>query len=363
MLHVRSLPETLRVHGLQGSEAAGAEESPTKENFVTLPANFPLHAGHAREQAILAEIAPGGSASWAWSPITSQAKGHTAIFQILTDGIKIGGVRMSGSANFAQAVADKLGALLQTPKINDLAWQQASVRIQPANLYPPDDSTTQLVHESAVIDKMKGNRTGLTASVGKPWVLSNKMSLARATLYGWQLSSPLPGVPSYKGVTPGLPVVQPLSTAHVPTYEDYSSLLQLVHRRCVIDGKPADLAQVLRDPELAWLASHDGVCPIRQPGVPVQPPFEMQSLPSSAPSSLVATATGGFFRVIRPTSGRSVLVCPSRPDIDDSPKTHVVDIALQFGSLPLASLLGAWIATKAGNPVFMGRWSMTNKGA
>ena len=54
--------------------------------------------------------APGGSASWTWSPITSQAKGHTAIFQILTDGIKIGGVRMSGSANFAQAVADKLGA-------------------------------------------------------------------------------------------------------------------------------------------------------------------------------------------------------------------------------------------------------------
>jgi hypothetical protein len=312
---------------------------------MSLPPGFPATAGRAREAAILAAIAPGGAASWTWSPVRSQARGHTAIFQVLTDGIKIGGVRMSGTAAFQQTIADKLGALLQTPRMSDLVWQQAQARIQPQTM-APSSTTAALVQQSALIDRaiarLGPGHEGLVSPTGKPWVISNKMTKDHATLYGWQLSAPIPDVPSYRSsVTPGILVVQPLSNAHAPNYEDYSSLVNLMHRVCVVDGKPADTAATLADPELAWLVSHDGPCPARQPGVPVSPPFE--PLPFSQAPLLVATSSGDSMS--RP---RSILVCPNRPDKNDDPRDHVVDTILQFTSLPLSGMLGAWIASKTG---------------
>lgn len=246
---------------------------------MTLPALFPAQDGLARNAAILASIVA-GQASWSWSPITSTANGHTATFAVLTDGLKLGGVRLSGSAGLCQTVADLLGALLQTPRLNDLAWLQADVQIPPATMWPNGTDTASMVKESALIDAAVAGRSGLVAPTGKPWALGKAMTVSRSLLYGWQSAKPIPGVPLYASpATPGVKVIQPLSNAHEVSYGDYSSLVNLVARPCLVDGVPHDLVDVLSDPELAPLASHEGVIPTRQPGVPVTP-----ALPTSGAS-------------------------------------------------------------------------------
>jgi hypothetical protein len=328
---------------------------------VNLPPSFPPQPGVAREKAILAALLPGGRASWSWSPIVIHGKDRTIVLQVLADGIKIDGVRMSGSATLAQQVADRLGALLHTPRINDLAWQYGS-RIQPQIVWPTSASIAALVKGSALIDaaiqdlkavKPTGGPIGLVAPVGKPWVLSKAMTPQRATLYGWQLSAPIAGVPSHKSpATPGVMVIQPLSTAHSPAYEDYSSLINLVHRKCVVDGEPADLASVLQDPVLSWLVSHEGPVPVRQPGVPILPPIEDVAAPA-IPALVASNVATGFLRVsgIKPS-----VLCPNRPDKDNLPREHFWDVLLQALSLPLSGMLGVWIAKKTGKTPSLGRW-------
>jgi hypothetical protein len=260
---------------------------------MALPPGFPAKAGPARDKAIL-DAVRSGQASWTWSPVTSQRDGHTLVMQVMTDGLKLGGVRLAGSANLCQTIADMLGACLQTARINDLAWQQAKVQIPPGNMWPNDTDTATLVRETDKLDGYIAGRTGLVAPVGKPWVLSKSMSAKRATLYGWQSATPIAGIPLYKSpATPGVQVIQPLSAAHDLNFCDYSSLANLVARQCTLDGQPDDLARILQDPSVAQLASHEGVIPVRQPGASVGQPLGMQGLPpsieiSGEPVSMVA---------------------------------------------------------------------------
>ena len=241
---------------------------------IMLADDFPQKAGPARDRAILDGVKNGAELDVTWIPLAMTANGHTAVFQVTADGVKLSGVRVSGSARLCQQIADLLGACLQTPKLNDACYLQAAVRIPVLPLPPPPPTTTQgMVAESAAIDRAVGGRPGLVAPVGKPWVLSSKMTASRATLYGWQTDTPPPGVTLYPSpATPGVHVVQPLSTAHDPSYADYSSLACLVRRACVVDGNKADVRVVLGDPALSALLSHEGPVPARQPGVPVLDP-------------------------------------------------------------------------------------------
>lgn len=235
-----------------------------------LPAGFPTSAGPARDAAILA-AARGGQLEVSWSPVTMSFDDHTATFQVTADGVKLGGVRLAGSANLCQQVADILGASLATPRLLDEAWLQAGLQIPPQIVAPNTSDTSAMVKHSSLIDAAGGLTTsGLVMPVGKPWVLGKGVSEARAALYGWQSEHPIPGVvlrPS--PATPGVWVIQALSYAHDPSYVDYSSSLWFVSRECVVDGVTRDLADVLRDASLAPLASHEGVLSnLRQPGVP-----------------------------------------------------------------------------------------------
>jgi hypothetical protein len=226
--------------------------------------NLPNAPGPARDAAIVSAV-QSGMVEASWWPIQNSFAGHTGQFTVFADALKLDGVRLSGSARLAQIVADLLGCLLITPRLSDLAWLQATVRIAPQPMYPVDASTAGMVRESQLMDAAIGGRQGLVAPIGKNWVLSGHATPARAVLYGWQ--SP---TADNNGVTPGIRVIQPVSTAHNPQYTDYSMLISLVQRACVVDGLPRDLADVVRDPALAGLASHEGALPFyRQPGVPV----------------------------------------------------------------------------------------------
>lgn len=234
-----------------------------------LPEDFPPTAGSARDAAILA-AARAGLLEVEWVPVTTSYGEHTAIFQVCRDGVKLGGVRLAGSATVCQQVADILGASLGTPRLNDEAWIQ-STKIAVQTISPNTTDTPTMVQHSSMIDAAASGMTGLVMPVGKPWCLSKNLTTIKAALYGWQSEVKVPGVTLRPSpATPGVWVVQELSTAHNPGYVDYSSSIWLVARQCVVDGVARDLWDILRDPSLAPLASHEGALPfVRQPGVPV----------------------------------------------------------------------------------------------
>lgn len=242
---------------------------------------LPTQPGPERDLAILRAVDTGALAP-SWVPVTSSANGHTATFYVLQDAMKLGGVRISTSARILQQIADKLSASLMTPKLLDLAFQQAQVVIPPCPLWPADETTEGMDKESALMDARVAGRPGLVAPIGKNWVLSNMLTAAKpghAALYGWAVAPEFAtvfkkaNVPTYKGVTAGIQNIQPLATPHDIDYVDYAMLNSLVKRQCVVDGVKRDLWDVMRDPQLCALVSHEGPLKVlRQPGViPMQP--------------------------------------------------------------------------------------------
>jgi hypothetical protein len=308
---------------------------------MSLPPDFPLKAGPARDKAIL-DAVDGGLVTPRWTNITSSIPGHEATFQVLADGLSLGGVRLNGSATLLQKVADKLGASLMTPRLLDLAFLQATAVIPPLPMWPADDSTASMVKESqkmdAAIDALKGGKRTLVAPIGKNWVLSNALLRAKpghAALYGWAVASEwrplIPKIPTYPGTLPGIQNIQPLATPHDAQYTDYAMLMDLVRRQCVVDGQPMDLLTVLRNPELAPLASHEGALQVlRQPGVPVLPPL--------APL-MTSGADGGDPKSIAPESH-----VPGLIDVRQEPnrliKKSLFHLFLRLKFIPVVALTG-----------------------
>jgi hypothetical protein len=213
-----------------------------------------------------------------WLPITSAAKGHTAIFQVMADALKMDGVRINVSATLEQQIADKIGASLLTPKLADLRWMQRGTSLAPITR-PIVMDTASMVTQSAAIDKAvaaKGGPSGIIATVGKDWVISNQLPKhpGKGENYGDHFEGQTWGNAKWESaVTPPFRVVQGQGWFHDPTHVDYSQVCVLVRRDCVVDGVSRDIRDVMADPELAWLLSHDGKLSItRQPGVPEQDP-------------------------------------------------------------------------------------------
>lgn len=256
--------------------------------------DLPSQAGAVRDAAIVRHVAS-GDYELAWSTVRSQANGHTGTFNVFADALKIGGVRISASATLLQTLADMLGCVLLTPRLSDLMFQQAHVVIPPQIISPPGTDTATMVKESQKIDASTRGTSGLIAPMGKPWCLSNVLLAhpGRAALYGWQSTKSIPGIPLYPGVSSGVKVIQPLSTAHDATYVDYAMLAVLASRRCVVDGEPVDLATVLQDPSMSALVSHEGPLRLlRQPGVPIAKSLEPLCVGPNCPEP-VSFQTGG----------------------------------------------------------------------
>lgn len=243
--------------------------------------NLPDQASPAREQAIL-DLIDQGAFEVSWALVTSQHNGHEATFQIMADALKIEGVRVNVSAKTQQKIADLLGCLLLTPKLADLAWIQRDIHLQP---FPRGNtngmsSTQAMLDHSAKIDKALaagGETRGLIGTVGKHWVIDNDLAVKkdRAMNYGWHFEGAnfqgIGGevVASLQKDKKGryLRLIQGRGTAHDMSHVDYSQICVLVNNECVLDGQPAKLADILVDPDLAGLASHQGVMKVlRQPG-------------------------------------------------------------------------------------------------
>jgi len=264
-----------------------------------VPATFdlPAQSGTARDQAILTH-ATSGDLEIAWVPLVVMASGHTVEILVTPDAVKLASVRINVSATVQQQLADYFGALLFTPKVADLHYLARAATIPPQPM-PITSSTAAMQQESQKMDSALAaaggiESGGILGTVGKHWVIDSALTQHsdKAENYGWYMpagtKSPWNGVAIYPSVTTKALVIQQPSWAHDPSHVDYSQQACFMHRSCKADGQPADLANVLQDPTLSALLSHNGpLTVLRQPGVAL---FSCPS-PTLSQSSLVETRT------------------------------------------------------------------------
>lgn len=251
--------------------------SAVEDKLVEL--GLPPNVGTEREAAIFQAVVDGRMTP-SWAVITSNHKDWKAEFRVFSDALMLEGVRVNVSAETEQKIADFYGCLLLTPKLADLMWEQATVRIPPRPR-SITASTKAMVEHSFDIDKLlQGKPTdGLIQTVGKHWVIDEVLASKphRAVNYGWHFEGS-----SYQGISGEVcaslmkdpktkqycRLIQGRGTAHDMRHADYSQICQLVARQCTVNGQEWDLEELLRDAEMAPLASHQGKMTVtRQPGV------------------------------------------------------------------------------------------------
>ncbi|MCC6558180.1 MAG: hypothetical protein IT372_34980 [Polyangiaceae bacterium] len=233
-------------------------------------ASLPERPGPAREEAILGAVREGRYVPVSWVEVRSEAAGHEAALFVSADALRVGdaegSIRINASARTMQRIVDLLECVMPTTRICDLVWEQATVRLRPSIQTPDALMATvgrMVRHHHAIEQKLAG-RTGLIENVGKHWVISNRLRWTRrlAANYGWFDAAALYASGKHR-------VWQPLGLAHDLEHVDYSQVVRLVQRRCLVDGVERDLADVMRDPALAPLVSSEGPLQVaRLPGVP-----------------------------------------------------------------------------------------------
>jgi hypothetical protein len=244
--------------------------------------SLPMHPGPLRERAILDAVRANALAPVAWSPVFSAKNGRSLQLYVTSDALRVGNeidsVRINACARTAQQIADVLGCILPTTRICDLVWEQAIVRVTPCigGAGPDMSDTSRMVAHHACVERKVAGRAGLAETVGKNWVISNVLlkHAGRAANYGWyDARAPYRSAPGGRGAHR---VWQPLGVAHNLAHVDYSQIVRLVHRMCILDGEVHDVVDVMRDAALASLVSDEGPMRLwRVPEVPVVEPRQV----------------------------------------------------------------------------------------
>lgn len=210
-----------------------------------------------------------GEADFRWVELPV---GSRLVLRVMPDALQLDGVRVPVSAFNQQQIADLVGGLLPTPLIVDLIWRARVHTVTPHtisydwwehHMWEAVEQAHTAIEAQLPADRDPGE---IVSTVGKSWCLSRLLDQhpGKAVNYGW----PSTHAP-YRAVSGSTPVWQPPSTKHCDHEWDYSQTCQLVSRDCLVDGSARDLRDVLRDPELAPLVSHEGpLRTLRQPDVP-----------------------------------------------------------------------------------------------
>lgn len=232
-----------------------------------------------REKYIFDQVAAGNFEA-AWSPLEYAVNGKQVKLNVMTDALKIGGVRVNVSATLQQQLADVFDASLLTAQVADLMFLNAAKRVDPSP-EPISSSVKSMINHSLRVDGMVGASTGIIAPPGKHWILDKKIewSPGKACNYGWHFVGTSfkgikghPCASTYRKTTDGkaISVIQPNATAHDAKHSDYSQICQLVSQQCWVDGTEYRFSQLLTDPALAVLVNSAGALKFdRQPNVPL----------------------------------------------------------------------------------------------
>lgn len=145
----------------------------------------------------------------------------------------------------AQKVADAFHAFLPTPKIVDLIYRNATVKLRPMPMFAFRDSAITMFHHHLIIEGQRQQRKGIIAGVKKDVVITDRLSNkpGRVAIYGWHR---LNGQP-----------IQPLYTGHTETYVDYSHGIRLVYEIVRVNGKKMPFTDILKDSVIRSLLTDD----------------------------------------------------------------------------------------------------------
>lgn len=281
----------------------------------------------AREDLIL-EMVKSGNAILNWRPIKVDMGPYRATFYVTAEPLMLGeswedGFYPGMSPVTMQKVADYYNATLLTPKLVDEIWKQSDFKLDPfVSMVVSDedarkmaDTSTYLKHSQIVKEKVRYARQiysyylrkPLVSNIGKYWTVSAFTSRKGKTKYGSIASENYGFFYTKKGTPPrsvtllrDVHVVQTPGHAHDYHHMDYSQVAMLVSRTvelckpsgvsgfgayyncktggpCETSSGPGtveciDIYDLLNDPNLANLASHEGTINGRLPGVPYQNP-------------------------------------------------------------------------------------------
>jgi len=235
--------------------------------YNTLPNPSPT-----RDQMILDAI-NAGLTTINWIPINSSFNGHTAVFNVCDDALRVelsdgSRFRFAASATLLQKCADLLNASMVTAKIMDLRYQQAALNglqvdatILPA--IPEMINTSYSKQWNSLVETKRNNFIGLFSDCGKTWVLDNGLSgSAGAVNYGFYAKNAIYTNPI------GIKLYQNLGFKHNASYCDESQTAILMSLDCIVDGQAAKVTDIMTDPNLYGLITYNSPLKYtRQPGV------------------------------------------------------------------------------------------------
>jgi hypothetical protein len=143
--------------------------------------------------------------------------------------------------------------VLPTRELVDAIFLASRVRLEPRPLTEARETPATFAQHNSIIEEQRsGKPLGLlVAGIKKDVVLTNRLSEKpnRVAIYGWHKADGMP--------------IQPLTIVHKETYVDYSHGIRLLKRSALVDGKPRDIRDLLRDPGLSDALSDEG--PILRP--------------------------------------------------------------------------------------------------
>ena len=247
--------------------------SPPSNNgtFITIPDRQPgcltgsqfaatimnIGPGAVREGMILAEVQKGNVPDFMRNPIrvSPNIPGVDFSYYVLPDVLCIGidedFLRVPLTPITARKIADLFTCVLPTKKIADQIWQAADVKLSPIPGGPPYDAsmryTSKFVKHNANIEEQRAGKMGLITGHKKDVVYCEHLLMdpSRVAIYGWFYPT---GV-AIQGLNP---------TDHSRDYEDYSHGLRFVSRVMNINGQVYDFYDILKNPHLCSLISHEG---------------------------------------------------------------------------------------------------------
>lgn len=206
-----------------------------------------------REEAILREILAGNFPDFMRRPvrIDVETDGIEVSCFVMPDYLCIGSdsdfVRVPMRPSTAQKIADAFGCFLSTDKICDDIYAAAKVRLEPQPLTERREEWTTMVEHNAIIERQRAGAEGLIAGIKKDVILTERIAADprpdRLALYGWHR---LDGKP-----------IQPIYTGHINRYVDYSHGIRLVFRTLLVNGRPVDYTDVMKDRKLRRAISRD----------------------------------------------------------------------------------------------------------
>jgi len=186
----------------------------------------------------------------------SDGKQHTVTFFVARDYLSLGTnqdfLRLPLDWSQLRKLYRDFHILIPSKKMVDLIHQQAVKVERIAQKAGPTMSSPNYfwLHNQKInalfLKRSLDVTSGLFSGHKKDLVISNRLlyNKNRIAIYGFQGTDPTP--------------LQSLSTVHASTYFDYSHGVRMVHREALIDGKPADLTDLLQSPIYSRLLSSEG---------------------------------------------------------------------------------------------------------